>query len=201
MQIEEDAGRLRAGAKAAWGPFLQGLTDWDAIATLTFRGSQPGPGAEARWTRVWACFYRWIGDSAGLLGRAVDFFAVLELHRSGLPHLHALLETGGADPAVVSRLQGAWTARHGFARVQRIRSLDACARYATKHLADGVSYSDLVMSARLCQRVAERARSHGRPCVLTDESMPAAGETRPMPHSGRIKSIRSCCQSDHSLTN
>lgn len=106
------------------------------LMTLTLDPKkQEASGAKPRviWD-VWRKFRVYLGRR---LGKGLAYVAVLELQKSGMPHLHVLLD-GFIEQAWISET---WSKLGGgrMVDIRRVRSSEGAARYLVKYLGKGLA--------------------------------------------------------------
>ncbi len=120
--LEQIRERQACSAMAGW---LGQLARWDACAMLTYDHE----GLFARWssrTLPWVArnselaeehVRLWLMRCERLLGCSLQAVFTQEYHRSGDPHWHGLLATGGISTDDRALMAQEWLAAHGYAEV------------------------------------------------------------------------------------
>lgn len=106
-----------------WGEWLEGKP-WDHYVTLTFASPMSVEGSKKG-------FKRWIRSLEHQLGRATEWFMVLEATAVGVPHLHALVH--GTSPLAIDTMRTRWG--HGFTKIRHYKPGCGAAFYISKSLA------------------------------------------------------------------
>jgi hypothetical protein len=147
-EMQENARWTRLEAKSLMGGFVLGLSDWKLFWTQTF---SPPKGVRDQYTRrgnayAWREWERLVELACSRVGDKCSSFAVMELHESGVPHIHALLGRGRGSvrwasgdnlAKLAADLEAMATERVGFSKV-RVLNLDGgAAEYVTKYCTKG----------------------------------------------------------------
>lgn len=87
------AKALARDARVSLAEWVEELTDWYWFVTMT--GTPPGLN-EGTYTRrgrgwAWKAWLRAAKRAEELVGQPLGYVAVMELHKSGVPHVHALV--------------------------------------------------------------------------------------------------------------
>lgn len=164
LQSEErlgDTALAISQARAALGPWVAQLRNWDVYATFTYDPAkvqwQKGatvdtttpPGRDA--SRRHICTY--LRDLTEELGRDIGAFCALETTRAGWPHWHGLIAAGGLSQSDFKSAMHIWFDTRGFARLDRVDLADTpkvaayCGKYLCKE--DG----DVLLWGRLAGEV------------------------------------------------
>ena len=104
--------------------FMNGLAPWQVFFTGTFKGSF----SEQQTQRAFEKFMQRMYSE-------VTYFYVIEHNpsREG-HHVHALMYSG--EPIWRDSMNSAWFGRFGYAKVEKINSLEDVTRYCTKHVSN-----------------------------------------------------------------
>jgi hypothetical protein len=130
--------------------WLQTLASWHLYATLTYdparsgypSGDDAGPRTEPSHQAVSGHFTRFIRQVRTELDSEVSAVAAIEAHKSGWPHIHALVHMDRCDKDAFIRASRLWFDDHGYARFARVGGQDAralsayIAKYLTKDRSD-----------------------------------------------------------------
>jgi hypothetical protein len=147
LQAEELAASTAvaiAQARAALGPWVAQLRNWDIYGTFTYDPARvqwsqgatvdtiipPSPDASRRHVHLY------LQQLTEELGREVGAFCALETTRRGWPHWHALIAAGGLDQSEFKSAMHLWFDTRGFARLDRVDRQDTAgvAAYVGKYL-------------------------------------------------------------------
>lgn len=138
---------LVLGSKAAWRAWMRQIA-WDWIGTFTFEFPTAMASRDA-------LFRAMVNEaSKKLFGRraarwpdgGITWLRVEEQTRAGMPHYHALfLCPSTTDLSGVARpvMEGFWSRRCGFCRIQAIQRAEGARAYVLKQIGGG---ADVVLS-------------------------------------------------------
>jgi hypothetical protein len=141
-QTTADEADLRRRASSAFGDFISSLDRWDAFYTLTYdpgrspdglqyrREELPPPSVDA----VRRHTLRWLKALPDCLGCPYVAVAATELHKSGWPHVHVLLASGGMSSRPLVGAAQLWYAKHGYAKYKPVDSALEISRYVAKYM-------------------------------------------------------------------
>jgi len=136
------------------GEWLADMADWTLFGTLTYDpercrlvpgkryGERSMPGLDV----VRAHAFRWLRSGPVAVGRPVEAAVVgVERHKSGWPHMHALLKLpGGVHKGDLVGMGQSWYREHGYARLELPRQKDDVAAYVAKYVAKDIDRGDLI---------------------------------------------------------
>jgi hypothetical protein len=136
------ARELERRAAVAFASFLAGLDRWDAFYTLTYDPDRsmfsdrsdwqdpapPTPDAVRRHTQ------RWLKALPDVLGCPYVAVAATELHKSGWPHVHVILASGGLPSRPLIAAAQAWYEKHGYAKYKPIGGVQEVSLYVSKYM-------------------------------------------------------------------
>jgi len=151
MQLSARTAQLEA--KVAFGEFILGSGDWKIFWTQTFRPPGKSYGDRATYTRrgysnAWRQWDRLVEFASAEVGDKCRTFSVMELHESGVPHIHALLgrSRGGRRWAygdclseLAKRLEAHATELVGFSKVRVLNLEGGATWYCCKYCVKGYS--------------------------------------------------------------
>jgi hypothetical protein len=143
-QDREDVVTAISQSKAALGPWVAQLRNWDLYATFTYDpqrftwwsqpdlGDVPPPSSDAS-RRHMLAYLECLSDE---LGREIGAFCALETTKRGWPHWHGLIAAGGLDKSEFRSALHLWFDRRGYAKFSRVDRGDhaAVAAYCSKYL-------------------------------------------------------------------
>lgn len=100
-----------ADLKIAAASWIAVLRPWDVFATLTFVLRKFDATRPFGIATIRRRFFDWTSTGQRILGRPIEGVGVVESHRSGEPHIHALLEMGGVTDGELVILEQMWAER------------------------------------------------------------------------------------------
>lgn len=140
-EAKPDEREGQTTAQLAWAAWLERLARWETFYTLTSRAPSEGEGVaytRRGWKWLKARHDEWVERWK------FDYFVVLELHETGVPHLHGLArmrrDPKGQDPdeANLKRFREAAKLdadlNIGWSKVDRYDRERGAARYVTKYV-------------------------------------------------------------------
>jgi hypothetical protein len=124
------------------GPWIAGLRPWNEFVSLTYDPhkrpdaasiatmSQRPPPAD----RVYRDVVAWLKSGRIALGGLYVAVAATELHKSGWPHVHAIIDAPGASQQLFHDWCQEWYEQHGYATAEPCLTLSGAAAYVAKYI-------------------------------------------------------------------